>query len=143
MSKKHTQSKQPEDTSYEPPMDAITQDLASHPADQSEAPPAGSDGKQKYQPLPDPFSIAMDAVAGVQHLRSNRFKQFQLRFEEKPPEVVLATLKEHKYRWAPKDQAWVKSFQHQEAFSASVESERLYEQVCKQLRELKGVGREI
>jgi hypothetical protein len=142
MSKKHTQTKQA-DSQYEPPVDAIAQDLASLPDDERNALPKDADGKPVYPPIPDPFGADKDALAGVERLRSHRFRQFWLRFAEKPPEEVIAKLKEHKYRWAPKDQAWVKPFKHEESYAAALESERLYEEVRQMLRESKGHGREL
>src|ERR1022692_286460 len=63
-------------------------------------------GQKKYVPAPDPFGLAVDNVAGVRLFESKQDRQMAIkfgegRFEDKPSQAVIDTMKQAGYRWNP------------------------------------------
>lgn len=107
-------------------------------------------GKKKWVSAPDPFGIAADNVAGVRLFESKRDRQMAIkfgegRFEDKPSQAVIDTMKEAGYRWNPVDRIWAHPVSGESAMATRIEAERLYQQVRQMIREEKGIesGQEI
>jgi len=96
-------------------------------------------------PTPDPFVIAGDYVAGVQLFESKRDRQMAIKFEEKPSQSVIYTLKESGFRWSPADRIWTHSVRLDSAMSTRIDAERLYQEVRRMIRQEKGIdaGQEV
>jgi len=120
---------------------------------QSPAPEASGDGRsfadrvgqKKFIAAADPFGIATDNLAGVRLFESRQDRQMAIKFEDKPSQAVIDTMKEAGYRWNPADRIWGHPVWAESAASTRIDAERLYQQVCKMIRQEKGIeaGQEI
>ncbi len=100
--------------------------------------------KKSYAPIPDPFGIASDFQAGVRLMESRRDRQMAIMFgegrsEDKPSQAVLEMVKEAGYRWNPAEKVWTRPLRFESAMTTRIEAERLYQEVCKQIRQEKGI----
>src|SRR5271168_3291836 len=50
-------------------------------------------GQRKWQAAPDPFGIAKDNLAGVRLFESKQDRQMAIKFEDKPSQAVIDTMK--------------------------------------------------
>ncbi len=101
-------------------------------------------GQKKWQPAPDPFGIATDYQAGVRLFESKQDRQMAIMFgegrpEDKPSQAVIDTMKEAGYRWNPTDRIWAYPVRAETAMSTRIEADRLYQEVCKMIRQEKGI----
>jgi hypothetical protein len=134
-------------TTPETPADTATA-TAEPPAAPKENEPAATDGQPGFaervgpkmeMPIPDPFGIAKDSVAGVQLFESRRDRQMAIKFEDKPSQPVIDTLKDAGYRWNPSDRIWTQPVWPASAMSTRIRAERLYQEVCQMIRKEKGM----
>lgn len=100
--------------------------------------------KQQYN-IPDPFCIATDVQLGVRLLESRQDRQVAIKFgegqpEDKPSQDIIATLKDAGFRWNPYDKIWAHPVRANDAMSIRIEAERLYQDVCKMIRQEKGIA---
>jgi len=102
-------------------------------------------GQKKRPTASDPFGIALDNLAGVRLFESKQDRQMALKFEEKPSQAVIDTLKEAGYRWNPVDRIWAHPVRSESAMSTRIEAERLYQEVRQMIRQEKGIesGQEV
>jgi hypothetical protein len=107
-------------------------------------------GQKKWVTAPDPFGIATDSLAGVRLFESKQDRQMAIKFgegrpEDKPSQAVIDTMKEAGYRWNPSDRIWAYPVRSESAMSTRIEAERLYQEVCKMIRQEKGIdaGQEV
>ena len=101
-------------------------------------------GQKKWQPAPDPFGIAADYVAGVRLFESKQDRQMAIMFgegrpEDKPSQAVIDRMKQAGYRWNPSDRIWAHPVRAESAKSTRIEADRLYQEVCKMIRQEKGI----
>jgi len=96
-------------------------------------------GQKKPLSAPDPFGIATDYLAGVRLLESKQDRQMAIKFEDKPSQAVIDTMKQAGYRWNPADRIWAHPVRPESAMGTRIEAERLYEDVCKMIRLDKGI----
>src|SRR6266436_2152968 len=147
MSRKRT----PDQKSTETTTAETTTAVAEPPA--AEAKPDGQSfadrvGQRKWVSAPDPFGIAKDNLAGVRLFESKQDRQMAIKFgqgrpEDKPSQAVIDTLKEAGYRWNPSDRIWTHPVWSESAMSTRIDAERLYQEVCKMIRQEKGIGQEV
>jgi hypothetical protein len=113
----------------------------------NDSPPAFTErvGQKQGNPLPDPFGIASDSVAGVRLFESKRDRQMAIQFDDKPVQAVIDALKEAGFRWNPTDRIWTQPVGTTSAMSTRILSERVYQEVCQMIRKEKGIepGEEI
>jgi hypothetical protein len=100
-------------------------------------------GQKKRPTAADPFGIAHDNLAGVRLFESKQDRQIALKFEEKPSQAVIDTLKEAGYRWNPSDRIWTHPVWSESAMSTRIDAERLYQEVSRMIRQEKGIGPEV
>jgi len=105
-------------------------------------------GQKKRVTAADPFGIATDNLAGVRLFESKQDRQMAIKFgegrpEDKPSQAVIDTLKEAGYRWNPSDRVWTHPVWSESAMSTRIDAERLYQEVCKLIRQEKGIGQEV
>jgi len=102
-------------------------------------------GQKKRPTAADPYGIAGDYLAGVRLFESKQDRQMALKFEEKPSQAVIDTLKEADYRWNPVDRIWAHPVRSDSAMSTRIEAERLYQEVRQMIRQEKGIeaGQEV
>jgi hypothetical protein len=96
-------------------------------------------GQKKRVSAPDPFGIATDYLAGVRLLESKQDRQMAIKFEDKPNQAVIDTMKEAGYRWNPSDRIWAHPVRPESAMGTRIEAERLYQQVRQMIRMEKGI----
>ncbi len=96
-------------------------------------------GQKKWVYAPDPFGIATDYQAGVRLFESKQDRQMAIKFEDKPSQAVIDTMKEAGYRWNPSDRIWSHPVWPESAMSTRIDAERLYQEVCKMIRLDKGI----
>jgi hypothetical protein len=104
-------------------------------------------GQKKWTPAPDPFGIATDYQAGVRLFESKQDGQMAIMFgdgrpEDKPSQAVIDTMKQAGYRWNPTDRIWAYPVRAEFAMSTRIEADRLYQEVCKMIRQEKGIETE-
>ena len=107
-------------------------------------------GQKKWVSAADPFGIATDNLAGVRLFESKRDRQMAIKFgegrpEDKPSQAVIDKMKDAGFRWNPADRIWAYPVRSESAMSTRIEAERLYQEVCKMIRQEKGIdaGQEI
>jgi hypothetical protein len=107
-------------------------------------------GQRKWIPAPDSFGIAKDNLAGVRLFESKQDRQMAIKFgegrpEDKPSQAVIDKMKEAGFRWNPADRIWAHPVTSESAMRTRIEAERLYQDVCKMIRQEKGIetGQEI
>ena len=96
-------------------------------------------GQKKWVPTPDPFGIAGDYLAGVRLFESKRDRQMALKFDDKPSQPVIDKLKEAGYHWNPTNLIWAHPVREDNALTTRIDAERLYQEVCKMVRQEKGI----
>ena len=101
-------------------------------------------GQRKWVSAPDPFGIATDYLAGVRLFESRQDRRMAIQFgegrpEDKPSQAVIDTMKEAGYRWNPSDRIWTYPVRFESAMGTRIEAERLYQEVCKMIRQEKGI----
>jgi hypothetical protein len=87
----------------------------------------------------DPFKIAGDYVAGVHLFESRQDRQMAIKFDDKPGQPVIDTLKDAGFRWSPADRVWAHPVRQETAMSTRIEAERLYQEVRQIIRHDKGL----
>jgi hypothetical protein len=131
----------------EPPASEATTAVADAPApdaDENGQSFADRVGQKKYVPAPDPFGLAVDNVAGVRLFESKQDRQMAIKFgegryEDKPSQAVIDTLKQAGYRWNPSDRIWVHPVGSDSAMTTRIEAKRLYDDVCRMIRQEKSI----
>jgi hypothetical protein len=127
--------------------------VAEPPAAANDNAPAANDnqpsfaervGQRQRVSAADPFGIAHDNVAGVRLFESRQDRQMAIKFgegrlEDKPSQAVIDKLKEAGYRWNPLDKIWAHPVWPASAMSTRINAERLYQEVCKMIRQEKGI----
>jgi hypothetical protein len=121
------------DTAAENPFDATS------PTAGSEQPAATAQPALQKRPIPDPFSIAGDYVAGAFLLESRRYRQMQIKFDDKPSQAVLDAVKAEGFRYNGQDKVWSKQIQQDTAMQTRIDAERLFQKVTDMIRQEKGV----
>ena len=99
-------------------------------------------GQKKWQPVPDPFGIAKDNLAGVRLFESKRYGEMAIRFEDKPNQAVIDRMKEAGYRWKPVDRIWAHPVYPESAMTTRVDAEKLYQEVRLMIRAERGIATE-
>jgi hypothetical protein len=105
-------------------------------------------GQKKRVTTADPFGIATDNLAGIRLFESRQDRQMAIKFgegrpEDKPSQAVIDTLKEAGYRWNPSDRIWTHPVWSESAMSTRIDAERLYQELCRMIRQEKGIGQEV
>ena len=144
MSRKRTPDQQSTETT--------TTEVAETPAAEPPAAEANADGQgfadkvgqRKWVAAPDPFGIATDKLAGVRLFESKQDRQMAIMFgegrpEDKPSQAVIDRMKEAGYRWNPADRIWAYPVRSESAMSTRIDAESLYQEVCKMIRQEKGI----
>jgi len=104
-------------------------------------------GQRTGIPIPDPFSIAGDYLAGVRLFESKRDRQIAIKFgegrpEDKPSQEVIGKLKETGYRWNPADRIWAHPLEPASAMTTRIDGEKLFQDICQMIRKEKGIATE-
>ena len=104
-------------------------------------------GQNKRTPVPDPFGIAADYVAGVTLFEGRQDGQMAIQFgegrpEDKPSQAVIDTVKGAGYRWNPSNRIWAHPIRSESAKGTRVEADRLFKEVCAMIRQEKGIEAE-
>ena len=105
-------------------------------------------GQRKRVTSADPFGIAHDNLAGVRLFESRQDRQMAIKFgegrpEDKPSQAVIDTMKEAGFRWMPSDRIWAHPVRSESAMSTRIDAERLYQEVCRMIRQEKVIGQEV
>ena len=116
------------------------------------APDAGGDqpsfaervGRRQPVSGPDPFVIAVDAVAGIRLFESRQDRQMAIKFgegrpEDKPSQAVIDKMKEAGFRWNRTDKIWAHPLTPDSAMTVRIEAERLYQEARGMIRQEKGI----
>ncbi len=91
----------------------------------------------------DPYVIAADHVLGVRLYESKRDRQMAIKFEEKPSRAVLDKMHDEGWVWKQADKIWAHAITPDTAAVTRVKAERLYQEVCKMIRQEIGAGQEV
>jgi hypothetical protein len=95
--------------------------------------------EQQKRTLSDPFGIAGDYAAGVHLLESRCYRQFQIRFDDKPSQPVRDAVKAEGFRYNGQDKLWTKQIQQDTAMQTRIDAERLFQEITGMIRQEKGV----
>ena len=91
----------------------------------------------------DPYVIAADPVLGVRLYESKRDRQMAVKFDEKPSRAVLDRMHDAGWVWKQADKIWAHAVTPESAISTRIKAERLYQEVCKMIRQEIGAGQEV
>jgi len=102
-------------------------------------------GEKSYKPLPDPFGIAADYLAGVRLMEYKKDRHMAIQFgdgsaEAKPSREVIDMVKAAGYHWNPSERMWTHPIRFETAMTTRIEADRLYQDVCNHIRQEKGLG---
>ncbi len=96
-------------------------------------------GQKKWVSPPDPYLIGVDTVAGVKLYESRQDHQMAIKFETKPSQPVIDKMHEEGWIWKPADKIWARPLWADSAMSTRIKAERVFEDVCKMIRQEKGI----
>jgi hypothetical protein len=91
----------------------------------------------------DPYVIAADPAVGVRLYESERDRQMAIKFEEKPSRAVLDRMHDAGWVWKQADKIWAHPITPETAASTRIKAERLYQEVCRMIRQEIGAGQEV
>lgn len=91
----------------------------------------------------DPYVIAADHVIGVRLYESKRDRQMAIKFDEKPSRAILDRMHDEGWVWKQADRIWSHAITPENAAATRVKAERLYQDVCKAIRQEIGAGQEV
>jgi hypothetical protein len=91
----------------------------------------------------DPYVIAADPVIGVRLYESRQDRQRAIKFGEKPSRAVLDRMHDAGWVWKQADKIWAHAITPETAASTRIMAERIYQDVCKMLRQEIGAGQEV
>jgi hypothetical protein len=97
-------------------------------------------GQRNRVAIPDPFPIVTDPVAGVKLFEDKREQWMAIKFDQKPPQAVIDTLKDAGYRWNPAHKIWVHPVRGDSAMRTRIDAERLYQEIRTMIRQEKGIA---
>ena len=97
-------------------------------------------GQKQRLSAPDPFPIVTDPVAGVKLFEDKREQWMAIKFDQKPPQAVIDTLKDAGYRWNPAHKIWVHPVRGDSAMRTRIDAERLYQEIRTMIRQEKGIA---
>ncbi len=117
------------------------------PAEQAQQPPAAKSpeapnngpaeqGKPRFK---DPFDFADDYAAGVHLLESKKFRQMQMRFDDKPPQPVLEAMRASNWTFRPEEAIWTIQIPWEAPRQTRIDAEQLFQTVRNMVREAKGL----
>ena len=66
-----------------------------------------------------------------------------IKFEEKPSRAVLDRMHDAGWVWKQADKIWAHAITPESAASTRIKAERLYQEVCKMIRQEIGAGQEV
>jgi hypothetical protein len=144
MSRKRT----PDQKSTETSTTETTTAVAEPPAAEAKADgPSFADrvGQKKWVTVDDPYLIAVDTIAGVRLFESKQDRQMAIKFDKKPPQAVIDTMHEARWKWKQAEEIWAHPVRADSAMSTRIEAERLFQEVSKMIRQEKGIeaGQEV
>lgn len=73
-------------------------------------------------------------------LRSNRFRQMQIQFDDKPQQEVIELLKDEGFRWNQTDRVWTLAMNPTARGASHAIAERLFQDIASTIREANGLG---
>jgi hypothetical protein len=91
----------------------------------------------------DPYVIAADPVLGVRLYESKRDRQMAIKFDEKPSRAVLDRMHDAGWVWKQAYRIWAHALTPESAVSTRINAERLYQEICKMIRQEIGAGQEV
>jgi hypothetical protein len=100
-------------------------------------------GQRKRVSTADPYMIAIDPVIGVRLFESKQDRQMAIKFDEKPSRAVLDRMHDAGWVWKQADKIWAHAITPETAASTRIKAERLYQEVCKMIRQEIGAGQEV
>jgi hypothetical protein len=119
-----------------PTADKPAEEIAPPSKDAASSPPAAESGQRA---IPDPFAIATDYTVGVSLLESRRYRQMQLKFNEKPSQPIIDAVKAGGYQWNSQDRVWTRQINRNNAMETRIDAERLFKHASAALRQEKGI----
>jgi hypothetical protein len=98
---------------------------------------------QTTTPEPSTAVAEPPAIAGVRLFESRQDRQMAIKFDEKPSRAVLDKMHDAGWVWKQTDRIWAHALRPESAMSTRIEAERLYQEICKTIRQEKGAGQEV
>ena len=126
--------------------------VAEPPASANDNAPAANDNKPSFAErvgqrvrasAADPYVIAADHVIGVRLYVSKRDRQMAIKFDEKPSRAILDRMHDEGWVWKQADKIWAHPITPETAATTRIKAERLYQEVCKMIRQEIGAGQEV
>lgn len=105
------------------------------PATLQENQNAESPTQQPYQPQgwTIALSVAKDGPK-MRLLRSNRFQQMQIHFDEKPADQYLEQLRQAGWKWRDEEQVWSKQLEKDTRWRVHAEAEKIFKSIADAIR---------
>jgi hypothetical protein len=152
MPRKRTPDQESTDTSTTANAPEASTALAEPLAPANDNAPAANDNKPSFAErvgqrvrasAADPYVIAADHVIGVRLYESKRDRQMAIKFDEKPSRAILDRMHDEGWVWKQADRIWAHAITPENAATTRVKAERLYQEVCKVIRQEIGAGQEV
>jgi len=134
---------QPTDTAAvpeTPPRDTGNPDAMNTADDQN------SDVAQDSDSARPPFPFRSIALSDTAHgpkmrlLRSNKFQQMQMQFDEKPDEKYRQMLIQQGWKWRIEEKVWSKQLDQENRWRVQADAERLFNEIGSAIRADKGLS---
>jgi hypothetical protein len=96
--------------------------------------------------LPGPFDIQSIALSAendgprMRLLRSNKYKQMQIQFDEKPAEAVRERLTSEGWKWRDAERVWTKQFDPDARWRTQADAENLFIEIGDAVRVERGLS---
>lgn len=120
--------------------------LGAEVVEETAAPPEAELEEARGVPLPEPHeldSIELGPGQGAPRmrlLRSRRYQQLQIRFDEKPADEVRERLHSEGWRWRGQETGWTKQLDKEARWRSQADAERLFKEIANGIRAEQGMG---
>lgn len=128
--------------------------LATAPTEAPVAPDASANGEKRHatperkrSDLPDPHELKLITLGTsngdpkMRLLRSFRYRQVQIRFDQDPDDKYKQMLKDAGWRDRTEEEGiWTKQIPKDSGWQPAAEAERLFKQIANEIRADKGLG---
>jgi arylsulfatase A-like enzyme len=120
-----------------------SEQTSSLPDERPQTPSADDQPKKEW--AKDPHNYASINVGRTNEgphvvlLRSHRYKQMQLSFDEKPPSEVLDKLRDAGWKWHVQDKVWTLPVERGNEWRAAQDAERMLKEVGNLIRQKNGL----
>jgi hypothetical protein len=122
-------------------------------ATNSEGPRTAGDSSEPQKPegktwpaAPEPYGIRAVALSAdndgpvMRLLRSNKYQQMQIQFDDKPDEAVRARLNADGWKWRTVEKVWTKQLDPEARWRTQADAEAVFKELADAIRAERGLA---